>query len=117
MSLAFRYVLRRDNSASGMAAVHSTVTRLEINREGRPVMRIAEMGFEQLAVSAMSSDSGGRNQGGSGHSGGTRQKGGEGSVGGSGSKSEGKGTGNKSEGSGKKSGEPGGERRNSSGDS
>jgi hypothetical protein len=58
----------------------------------------------------MSADSGGKNQGESGHVGATRQKGGEGARGGSGAKSEGKGTGNKSEGSGKKSGTPGGER-------
>ncbi|HKG12629.1 MAG TPA: hypothetical protein VKB12_04800 [Pyrinomonadaceae bacterium] len=58
----------------------------------------------------MSADSGGKNQGDSGHVGATRQKGGTSVRGGSGAKSEGKGTGNKSEGSGKKSGTPGGER-------
>lgn len=58
----------------------------------------------------MSADTGGRKQGGSGHSGGTRQKGGEGARGESGAKSEGRGTTNKGAGSGHKSGKPGGER-------
>ena len=62
------------------------------------------------AYTKMSADSGGRNQGDSGHVGATRQKGGTSARGESGAKSEGKGTGNKSEGSGKKSGTPGGER-------
>jgi hypothetical protein len=58
----------------------------------------------------MSKESGGKNQGGSGHVGGTRQKGGQGERGGSGAKSEGRGTTNKAAGDGKKSGKPGGER-------
>ncbi len=57
-----------------------------------------------------SADSGGRNQGDSGHVGGTRQKGGQGERNKAAAKSAGKGTGNKSEGDGKKSGKPGGER-------
>ena len=58
----------------------------------------------------MVADSGGRKQGGSGHSGGTRQKGGQGEEGGSNAKSEGAGHTNKGAGDGKKSGKPGGER-------
>ena len=58
----------------------------------------------------MSADSGGKNQGETGHVGGTRQKGGQGERGESGAKSEGRGTTNKGAGDGKKSGTPGGER-------
>jgi hypothetical protein len=81
-----------------MCAAH---VRLENSRRGEQTRE---------GLKEMSADSGGKNQGDSGHVGATRQKGGSGARGESGAKSEGKGTGNKSEGSGKKSGTPGGER-------